>query len=245
MKFLKNIIGLMFLIIGINSYASDAYIENVSYSGSGCPAGSADAVLSPDNSVLSILFDNFVAIAGGGSHPSRTVKKCLLNIPVHVPDGMQVSIEKVDYRGYMFIPLMARAKFSSSYEFEYKRLNARTYRLSKQKTTFGDFDDEFFISQMINDVHLLSKCGEDFDLKLLAEIEAVSNRFNEEVVVTIDSSDTQIESRVDYTLSWKPCGGNSNGQNPNSYMNRSSGSNSTPNRDELRRLARCRRTGQC
>lgn len=50
-------------------------------------------MVSPDGQELSIVFDKFVAKNGR--------KGCALSIPVKVPNGFQVSIYTMDYRGYI------------------------------------------------------------------------------------------------------------------------------------------------
>ena len=246
--FLFMCLNLVLLTSNAHAQDLDATIGNVEYSGSGCDFGTAAVVLSPDAQVLSIMFDDFIVEAGGEFFPRRSLKKCLLKIPVDVPKGVRVSLRKVDYRGYAFLPNMASMRFRSSYNFFYPTLNKRTYTLSKQRTKFGEMDDEYFITQDINDVHLWSKCGKDLELNLTAEIEAKTNRYNDEVYVTLDSADTDIESRVEYHLTWEKCidtNNNNSNLNRNGHYNNNNGGNSTPDRDELRRRARCRRTGRC
>src|SRR4051812_29902908 len=85
--------------------------------GSGCPAGSAAAVLSPDGKNLSILFDQYQALAGGTSGLQFDRKACSVAIPVHVPQGYSVSILKIDYRGFNAIPSGGSSTFGVEYFF--------------------------------------------------------------------------------------------------------------------------------
>src|SRR3954468_8775829 len=73
--------------------------------GTGCPAGSASAVLSPDGKSLSILFDQYTVQAGGTTGQQFDRKACSVAIPVHVPQGYAVSILQIDYRGFNALPV--------------------------------------------------------------------------------------------------------------------------------------------
>ncbi len=82
------------------------------YGGTGCPAGTASTVLSPDRKSLSILFDNCYVEAGGSTNRSLSRKACSLAIPVHIPQGLSISILAIDYRGYNSIPAGATSQFN-------------------------------------------------------------------------------------------------------------------------------------
>ena len=55
------------LVTSAIAKADDIALGLPGYGGTGCPAGSVDAVLSPDAKTLSILFDQFSAEAGRSS----------------------------------------------------------------------------------------------------------------------------------------------------------------------------------
>ncbi len=66
------------------------------YGGTGCPGGSVSATLSPDATSLSLLFDSYVVEAGGDTGKTFDRKACNIAIPVHVPQGMSVSVLAID-----------------------------------------------------------------------------------------------------------------------------------------------------
>ncbi len=68
------------------------------FRGSGCPGGSASAIVSPDGEELSITFDKYSAFANS-TRESR--KSCNFVLPIKVPSGYQVSFFDADYRGYV------------------------------------------------------------------------------------------------------------------------------------------------
>ena len=88
-----------------------------SHAGNGCPIGTASASLSPDGSSLTLLFDQYVAQAGGETRLLLDRKTCNISIPVVVPEGYSVSILTVDYRGFVSIPYGGSGRFSAEYFF--------------------------------------------------------------------------------------------------------------------------------
>ena len=83
------------------------------YGGTGCPAGSASAVLSPNEDTVSILFDNYVAEAGGQTGRRFDRKSCAIGIPVQVPQGYSVAVFAVDYRGANIVPSGGMNRFNA------------------------------------------------------------------------------------------------------------------------------------
>src|SRR5687767_2321492 len=83
---------------------SDIRLGTPAIGGSGCPQGTASAVLSPDGKTLSVLFDQFQVEAGRTTGKQIDRKTCDMGIPVHVPQGFAVSVLQVDYRGFNALP---------------------------------------------------------------------------------------------------------------------------------------------
>ena len=173
------------------------------YDGSGCPFGSASITLSPDNKVLSVLFDSFLVEVGQGI--SGQSLDCQMKVPFHIPEGYQVSLVKIDYRGYSLIPRLGKMRVLSQYSFTYPGQGQTTKTFSKQNTRLGPIDEDFFISVRMNKRLLWSTCGEDVELNLNAEIEAQTNRWDEEGLLTLDSLDQTVESKTEYYLNWRKC----------------------------------------
>ena len=54
------LVWLAFLAPALANAQDSAYLSDVGYSGTGCPLGTAGAVLSPDGTSVSVLFDDFI-----------------------------------------------------------------------------------------------------------------------------------------------------------------------------------------
>ena len=182
----------------MNKGVNDITLGEPGYGGSGCPAGSASATLSPDAKSLSIIFDEFIVEAGGSTRKRIARKNCSIAIPVHVPQGFSVSIIDIDYRGYNMIPSGAQARFSAEYFFAGQR--GPRY----MKTFRGFMDDEYLIRNTLGlSANVWSPCGQDVNLRVNSSMMLRTNRRGEEVLSTVDSVDAS--AGMVYHLKWKRC----------------------------------------
>ncbi|MEZ0392246.1 MAG: DUF4360 domain-containing protein [Pseudobdellovibrionaceae bacterium] len=81
---------------------TEVTIGNPKLEGEGCPQGTARAVLSPDGSAISILFDEFILDATKRRvyPPEKLKKDCDFKIPVQLPPGYRLLASRIDYRGF-------------------------------------------------------------------------------------------------------------------------------------------------
>ena len=180
-----------------SSYADDIALGQPGYGGTGCPDGTASVTLSPDAKSLSILFDEYYVEAGGATNKSLDRKSCNIAIPVHVPQGLSVSILTIDYRGFNSLPSGARSVFNVEYFFA----GQRGPRFSK--TFRGELDQDYLITNKLQATALVwSACGADVNLRTNSSIR-VQTRQNKEALATVDSED--INAAIKYQLQWKRC----------------------------------------
>jgi hypothetical protein len=168
------------------------------YGGSGCNPGTASVVLSPEETSLTILFNDFVVEAGGvNSNIAR--KNCDIVLPITIPQGYSYSIVEVDYRGYVFLPAGASADFTASYFF------ADSPRQVSSRTSFrGATDRDYVISNRLGvEAIVWSRCGVDTNMRIKATMQTRSNRWGDETLATVDSVD--ISSGIIYQLQWRRC----------------------------------------
>ncbi len=136
--------------------------------GSGCPGGTTDYAITPDGTTLSILFDNYVAEPGN--------KSCNIAIPVHVPNGFQVSTLKADFRGFV----EGRAELRRSYFFAGQRgPSKRTALSSRSGRDYLERDNLLLISNS------WSRCGKDVNMRINSRIRTKNNRS----FISVDSLD--------------------------------------------------------
>jgi hypothetical protein len=179
------------------AHADDIKLGQPGYGGTGCPDGSVSATLSPDQKSLSLLFDTYQAEAGGDTGKSFDRKSCNVAIPVHVPQGLSVSVLAIDYRGYNNVPKGASTDFNVEYFF------AGSQGPSFKKTFKGPIDDDYLIqNQLTAQAIVWSACGADVNLRTNTSIR-VTTKNNVQALATVDSED--VKAAIVYGLQWKKC----------------------------------------
>ena len=185
-------------LFSFSSFADDIRLGNPAYGGNGCPAGSASATLSPDAKSLTILFDQFVVETGGTSGKQGDRKSCNIGIPVHVPQGLTVSVFKIDYRGFNNLPYGASSQFSVEYFFA----GSRGPRVTK--TFNGPVVDNYLLSSdLVGQATTWSPCGQDVILRANTSMFVKTTPNFAEAMSTLDSMD--IKSGIQYHLKWQRC----------------------------------------
>ncbi len=166
------------------------------YGGTGCPANSASVTLSPDQSSLSILFDQYVVEAGNGRQFDR--KSCNIAIPVTVPQGYSISVFQVDYRGFNSLPAGARSTFNVDYFF------AGSRGVRQSKTFWGPSANLYELTDHLTaEAVVWSACGAETNLRVNTNMFVQTNRRGELAMSTVDSAD--VTSGLVYHISWRRC----------------------------------------
>lgn len=198
---MKSLLALTVLAFGCGlttlAHADDIALGIPGYGGTGCPGNSVSATLSPDAKSLSLLFDSYLVEAGGSTGKSFDRKSCNVAIPVHVPQGLSISILAIDYRGYNNLPIGGNSQFSVEYFF------AGSRGPKFQKTFNGPKDENYLISnQLTAQAIVWSGCGADVNLRTNSSIR-VSTRANKQAMATVDSED--VSAAIIYQLQWRQC----------------------------------------
>lgn len=192
--------GASLLLLAALGFANQANAASVSlgqpsYGGSGCPAGSASASVSPDGSALSVLFDSYT-VEAGGSNPRVARKSCNLSIPVKVPNGMSVSLISADYRGFTDLPAGADARLDTEYFFGGSRGPAFSHafrgRLSNTYTQRHG---------LLAGAAVWSACGADVNLRVNSGLTVSST--GTAALATVDSAD--FSAGMVYHLQYRSC----------------------------------------
>lgn len=181
------------------SNLSGITIENVGYAGNGCPAGSASVVLAPDKKSVSVLFDDYIAEAGGAGQRTFDRKKCDLAFGLKVPEGISVSLIDADYRGFTNLPFGAQASFTRDYFF------AGTRGPSLDANWRGPRSDDFNIKDRL-DVYtnVWSACGASVILRSKTAT-TVRTRRGQEAMMMLDSADLTAKTVYRYNFNYRQC----------------------------------------
>lgn len=195
----KLAIAVLALTAGFTTlaHADQITLGEPGYGGDGCPAGSVSATLSPDATSLSLLFDSYQVEAGGETNKKFDRKSCNIAIPVHVPQGMSISVLAIDYRGFNGLPVGASSQFNVEYFF------AGAKGPSFSKTFKGELADDYLIqNQLVAKSIVWSACGADVNLRTNSSIR-VTTKNNQQAMATVDSED--VSAAIIYQLKWKQC----------------------------------------
>ncbi|KAB8029218.1 DUF4360 domain-containing protein [Fluviispira multicolorata] len=210
MKFIASFLGSAFILgMAFNASAeTPPYVTippvvnsqaNPSYGGTGCPAGTARAVVSPDLKSFTMIFDEYVASAKGSNGLDR--KNCQIIVNFEFPQGWSYSIIRMDYRGFYNLSAGATAKQQSLYYFQGSLQQGRLFTLFTGPTQ-GDYTISDTLG--VNDV-VWSPCGDmralNINTSLLASVGA--NNPNGYSHLTTDSVDGNVQTT--YALQWKKC----------------------------------------
>ena len=193
----KSMLLFSTMLLSASVFADDISLGTPGYGGTGCPAGTVSATLSPDAKSLSLLFDQYQVAVGGETHKSFDRKSCNIAIPVHVPQGMSVSILKIDFRGFNHLPQSATSQFNVEYFF------AGTRGPAFQRRFRGPLDEDYLINnELAVDAIVWSGCGADVNLRTNSSMR-VSTVANREAMASIDSED--VNAAIVYHLQWRQC----------------------------------------
>jgi hypothetical protein len=75
------------------------------------------SILSDDRTIMTLIFDEYVASIGPGVDITNNRKNCQLNINLRYPSGFQYSIFSADYRGYAYLEEGVTGTQKSTYYF--------------------------------------------------------------------------------------------------------------------------------
>lgn len=185
------------ILLSAPVFADDISLGLPGYGGTGCPDGSVSATLSPDAKSLSLLFDQYQVAVGGKTGKTFDRKSCNIAIPVHVPQGLSVSVLKIDFRGFNHLPASATSQFNVEYFF------AGTRGPAFQQKFRGVLDEDYLINnQLTAQAITWSACGADVNLRTNSSMR-VKTVANKEAMASIDSQD--INAGIIYQLQWRTC----------------------------------------
>ncbi len=173
------------------------------HGGPGCPQGTVSVTLSPDETALTILFDQFVVEAGGPDGKPMGYSSCNLSVPVHIPQGYSVSILQVDYRGYNSLPRSASSTLSTNYFFNAADGGSSNRGVTLSRQFRGPADANYLVTdRLAAEAVVWTPCGADANLRVNTNMRVSSPR-REYAMSTVDSAD--ISAGLIYHIQWRRC----------------------------------------
>lgn len=197
---MKSLLTLAILALGLSAQAQ-IRLGVPAYGGTGCPSGSASVSLTDDQSILSVLFDSFVAQAPSPTGANFDRKSCNLRIPVSVGPGYQVALIAFDYRGFAAIPHGGRGQFEARYAYVGQARPA----VFRKTFASGLVNNYSLKNELISTSIDWSPCstGRDLMMTVDANILAMTNNRLEATNVSIDSVD--VSAGLLYAIQLRRC----------------------------------------
>ncbi len=204
---IKNLLTVTaLLLVTTELFAQSVVIRGVRLSGSGCLNSAANASITSDGQLLSLLFDNYAAEIGVGSqNPNLTqIKKdCRVLIDIDVPFGMQYAIEGTEYRGFAALP-------ASAYGFHrFTQVIANQMPPSMREAQLkgpvsGNYEVRVAQKPGRSPFSTCNKPQQTIELISELMVSYLPNsRDRAMAMINLDSIDTGINSR--FKLSWRAC----------------------------------------
>ncbi len=194
MKILPTMIASAILGLGLTSGANAVDNNSVyfkaplDFAGTGCPAGST-AVAGENTDTLSILFGSYDA--GKDSVSGKKRVACSFAVPVHVPEGMQVSVMKADWQGFV----EGKGELRRKYFFAGQPNEPWEVSTFNKPAGYSFTETDARLHGSLS----FSECGEDKVIRINSSIRARgSNSY-----MAVDTLDLQ--NKVVFKLQWRQC----------------------------------------
>jgi len=176
-------------------------IEDVQYSGTGCPPKSVAVSKATDWQTVTLAFSQYVASIGGGAAVAEKRKNCNINLKIKYPKNIQYTVYKTDYTGFVDLDKKVKAYQQSDYWFAGFAGNKATLRSEWQ----GEYSAVYtFTDTLVADKCVWSPCGSVTTLNINTAI-WLDNKDNPKGtgLITTDVIDHKVKSL--HYFSWRKC----------------------------------------
>jgi hypothetical protein len=200
-------------------FAQTLTLDQVKFTGSGCPAGTVDVALSPDGTALSVLYSAFTIEAAQGSGS----KTCQVVAQMQAPKGFRVHMARADLRGFNGLPQGANGTLDTTIRFTDWRDWSQTQSYSQNFA--GPLNDNFYLEMATPESRWGNCGGMKFSIVLDTKF-TLGNQTADLALFSMDSSDLLVGPAGVYHLALESCKGGGNG---NGHGNGNGGGNGNGN----------------
>jgi uncharacterized protein DUF4360 len=176
-------------------------IDVASANGSGCPAGTADVLVSGDNTAFTVTYSEYQAQVGAGTKPTDFRRNCQLILNVHVPQGYTYAIAKTDYRGFAKMSAGSWAYQQANYYFQ-----GDSHTVRSRHNFAGPLERDWQTTDEVGVEALTwARCGalRYFNINTELRMGAGTSDPSTTSLITMDSTDTELSTI--FHLAWKKC----------------------------------------
>lgn len=216
-RFLTSTFSILVCSLSSTAFAQTPYgvhVDNISAVGSGCPAGTYSATISPDGQAFSLLLDQFFAESTMQNPIARLM--CELKVNFRVPAGWTFAVLSADYRGFAYAEAGTVAVHQALYSFDGSRpRNERpgyqdggSYSFRMQEF-HGPYNNNYSIRHELDPrIAPWAPCRNESTQTLFLTTFLMARNLNLSSLITsqisLDSIDGHAQSQQ-YRLAWKRC----------------------------------------
>lgn len=183
---------------------AEVRIDSVTFAGSGCPSGSVRALLAPDASAITILYDSFQAQVDRSNPNDR--KSCDVVIKLKKPRLYSFAIVSADFRGFVYLDRGSRASQTVRLETGHGDLARLNLNLGVQSWQ-GPVNENYVLRAVkpVEGLKYLSclQPKREGRLRVKSTVAVETGRNGTEGTITVDSFDGSIVQT--YNLRWMDC----------------------------------------
>jgi hypothetical protein len=179
---------------------SGTYFASVTANGTGCPAGTWDASISPDGKAFTVTFSSYEAIVSPGQ--AFSIKDCTIGIDLRTPAGISFAVTSFHYQGYAILDSGGmNAQQSAKYYF----MGNPVPGVEQKSNMDGPYDDSYLFSDDIGIASLVwSPCGTSRRLNALTRL-VLKNNAAKTGSGYLNTSSTDGEVVFEFGLTWRAC----------------------------------------
>lgn len=221
-----TIITMLFFAVRAMALApGEAQIVSVNVQGDGCPDGSVHMTLAPDASAFTVLYDAFT-VATTGTQP-MVERNCRVVAQIRKPRDMGVSVEGVDFRGFVQLDDGVRAgQVVRVVSGQHGGQQGRQSDFGFERW-LGPIASNFIIRSLlagnrVGDINCVS--SDTTKLIVASRVRIQGARAGKSGMITVDSADGELMQK--YMLNWQDCrprGGGGGGNHDDDHGGRGRG----------------------
>ena len=198
--FCSALIGLTATNGWANEVPEYVTIKEISYGGSGCPAGTVSQNVAGDKKAFTLVFSEFLAEVAPWLPASDARTNCQINLSLEFPQGWTYSVAKFDYRGYAALDPRVTGMHKTTYYFQ-----GQSNDVSFEWDLAGEFDNDYHSRDVISpDALLWSPCDKKRAINIKSDVRVNNSRNrNGFGFMTQDSQDGAILHT--FGLRWRRC----------------------------------------
>jgi hypothetical protein len=181
---------------------SGAYFASVTANGTGCPAGSWDAAISPDGAAFTVTFSQYETLVGPGK--AFDIKDCTIAIDLRSPSGLSFTVSSFYYQGYA---LLDQPGMTASQTAKYYFMGNPVPAKENRSTMSGPYDDSYLFQDTIGTADLVwSPCGASRRLNAQTRLVLQNNaQKSGNGYLNNTSVDAETKTIFRWNLLWRSC----------------------------------------